>query len=293
MAPVTSWQGRAGYRHKSACWTHNPLIIMPSVEPNDIGRSARLSVAAFRGHSSYVIGVLGGPARRRRWPPLPSVTGKARLRGRRWHRPRPTTTLCCGRSPTWQVSLGAVCEAACPSGGKCVGHGPRLRGERARRARALQSTSRQAIPAGYEGTSRSAPKIGHRRSQNQTKRTAQAAMTTRQGADLRVCVELRGFEPLTPSMRSMATPSGAVARRRVTPASGHSAVAARRGMAGVAWGRCHLARHWLPDLFERGDVKDLDLVVGMIDRAGPRRHPRYLATAGADRFRSAVTRRSP
>jgi hypothetical protein len=68
-------------------------------------------------------------------------------------------------------------------------------------------------------------------------------------------VELRGFEPLTPSMRSMATPSGAVARRRVTPASGHSAVAARRDMAGVAWGRCHLARHWLPDLFERGDPR--------------------------------------
>ena len=30
----------------------------------------------------------------------------------------------------------------------------------------------------------------------------QADMTTYQGADLRVCVELRGFEPLTPSMRT-------------------------------------------------------------------------------------------
>ncbi len=27
-------------------------------------------------------------------------------------------------------------------------------------------------------------------------------MTACQGADLRVCVELRGFEPLTPSMRT-------------------------------------------------------------------------------------------
>ena len=31
---------------------------------------------------------------------------------------------------------------------------------------------------------------------------AQADATARQGADLRVCVELRGFEPLTPSMRT-------------------------------------------------------------------------------------------
>ena len=40
------------------------------------------------------------------------------------------------------------------------------------------------------------------------------------GPDLHFQVELRGFEPLTPSMRSMETPSGAVARRRVTAASG-------------------------------------------------------------------------
>ena len=33
---------------------------------------------------------------------------------------------------------------------------------------------------------------------------AQAHMTTWQGADLRVCVELRAFEPLTPSMRTSA-----------------------------------------------------------------------------------------
>jgi hypothetical protein len=31
---------------------------MPLAEPNDIGRSARLSVTAFRGHSSYAIGDL-------------------------------------------------------------------------------------------------------------------------------------------------------------------------------------------------------------------------------------------
>jgi hypothetical protein len=57
-------------------------------------------------------------------------------------------------------------------------------------------------------------------------------------------VELRGFEPLTPSMRSMAIPSGAVVRRHVTAARRGSAVVARRDMAGSAWGRCHLARHW-------------------------------------------------
>ena len=51
-------------------------------------------------------------------------------------------------------------------------------------------------------TSSSAPKIGHRRSQDRIKRTNVNQHTTRQGADLRAWVELRGFEPLTPSMRT-------------------------------------------------------------------------------------------
>ncbi len=69
--------------------------------------------------------------------------------------------------------------------------------------RSPQSTSCQAIRLGTEvAGSRSAPKIGRCRSQNRTKGLEHAALTPCQGADLRVCVELRGFEPLTPSMRT-------------------------------------------------------------------------------------------
>ena len=68
-------------------------------------------------------------------------------------------------------------------------------------------------------------------------------MTTCQSVDLRVCVELRGFEPLTPSMRSMAIPSGTVALCRVVAGRRGSGVVARRGMAGDVWGRSHLASH--------------------------------------------------
>jgi hypothetical protein len=53
-------------------------------------------------------------------------------------------------------------------------------------------------------------KIGHRRSQNRTIRTAQASMIACQGADQRVWVELRGFEPLTPRCELLAPRSLAV-----------------------------------------------------------------------------------
>ena len=61
---------------------------------------------------------------------------------------------------------------------------------------------KQFRPAALGASSRSAPKIGHRRSQNRAKRTSQSRLTACQSADLRVCVELRGFESLTPSMRT-------------------------------------------------------------------------------------------
>jgi hypothetical protein len=49
---------------------------------------------------------------------------------------------------------------------------------------------------------RSAPKIGHRRSQNRTIQTWQANVITSQSADLRLLVGVAGFEPAAPSSRT-------------------------------------------------------------------------------------------
>src|ERR1700761_6714389 len=57
-------------------------------------------------------------------------------------------------------------------------------------------------------------------------------------------VELRGFEPLTPSMRSMVVASEGVALDRVRAAQDGKAVRLTLTRSGVSRGRCHLARHW-------------------------------------------------
>jgi hypothetical protein len=69
-------------------------------------------------------------------------------------------------------SLAAVCEGNITQAPAALGKAAPLRRERAASARVLHPTSRQAIPAGRAGAAaRSAPKIGHLRSQNRAKRT--------------------------------------------------------------------------------------------------------------------------
>lgn len=119
-----------------------------------------------------------GLTKRRRWPPSPSVTGKARLNGRRWYRPRPTMTC---RVPNKSAAQTRVCTPR-------QSLSPDLPSNNSRVAKGggLKIGSQNRTPA--------APRIR----QNGPR---QASTSARQSADLRVCVELRGFEPLTPSMR--------------------------------------------------------------------------------------------
>src|SRR5215469_3528665 len=77
-------------------------------------------------------------------------------------------------------------------------------GDSARRAKTLRrSLLKQPAVGAEREASRSAPKIGHRRSQNPTIRTRAGQRDRKLG--VLTCgfwVELRGFEPLTPSMRT-------------------------------------------------------------------------------------------
>jgi hypothetical protein len=97
-------------------------------------------------------------SRRRRCPPSPSARGKAPLE----RRPVAAQAGICAAQAVKEISLKHRLRWAKlqPSGGST-------------QPAPESFTSRQAIPAGHAGAaSRSAPKIGHCRSQNRTKRTS-------------------------------------------------------------------------------------------------------------------------
>jgi hypothetical protein len=107
--------------------------------------------------------------------------------------------------PAWAGVSGAVGEGADRSGAGCAGQ---IRGP-VERARPCQGPWPGVLSSGDSGlgTEGVGLKIG---SQNRTpplpesgqNGPRQANVPACQGADLRVYVELRGFEPLTPSMRT-------------------------------------------------------------------------------------------
>jgi hypothetical protein len=88
---------------------------------------------------------------------------------------------------------GAVCE------GPIAQVNRRLRRARARRATPLHPMSRQGIPAGHGGRRQDRlPKSGTATLGIGQNGQAQADVVARQCTDLRVCVELRGFETPDP-----------------------------------------------------------------------------------------------
>ena len=107
----------------------------------------------------------------------------------------------------------------------------------ARPARAHRPTFCQTIPAGHGAgwpqdrlpkSDTAAPRIR----QNGPMR---ADLPTRQRADLQVCVELRGFEPLTPSMRTRCATGLRYSPKNVSQPSKRPGLLARRASGPSAW----------------------------------------------------------